>query len=305
MFVSREQRTGFLYALAAFGFWGLGPIYFKAVAHVPPLEVLGHRVVWTVVLTALLIAAARDWTTLRRALSSRRVLLTLALSGSLVACNWLIFIHAVVSGQVLEASLGYFINPLLNVLLGMVFLKETLRPWQALAVLLAAAGTANLALSVGSLPLIALGLAFTFGVYGLLRKTVKIEAVNGLFVETTLVLPLALGYLTWIGLRSEGQFVAGGTTTTLLLMAAGLVTALPLVWFTAGARRLRYGTIGIIQYLAPTLQFLLAVVVFREPFGRAHLVTFGLIWTGLAIYTADSLAFQRRALRRLRRGGEM
>jgi chloramphenicol-sensitive protein RarD len=296
VFVSREQKVGFLYALAAFGFWGLGPLYFKAVAHVPPLEVLAHRVLWSVVLTALLIALGRDWPALRRALASPRVVATLALTGTLVACNWLIFIHAVVSDQVLEASLGYFINPLLNVLLGMVFLRETLRPRQALAVLLAAAGTANLALSYGKLPLIALGLAFTFGIYGLLRKTVRIEAVNGLFAETTLVLPLALAWLGWLGLRGEGQLVAGGATTTLLLMAAGPVTALPLVWFTAGARRLRYGTIGIIHYLAPTLQFLLAVAVFREPFGRVHLITFGLIWAGLALYTADSLAHQRRVV---------
>jgi len=294
---SAGQRIGVFYGLAAFGFWGLVPIYFKAVAHVPPLEILAHRVVWSVVLTAALLSLGGDWRGLRAAAASPRLLGILLMSAALIACNWFVFIYAVATDRILEASLGYFINPMVNVLLGMVFLRERLRPWQGVAVLLAAAGTIVLTVSYGRLPWIALVLAFSFGVYGLVRKTVRIESLNGLFVETTLLSPVALGYLLFLGIQGHGRFLAGDVRTSVLLVLAGAVTAFPLVWFTSGARRLTYTTVGLLQYLAPTLQFLLAVVVYGEPFTTVHLLTFTLIWAGLSIFMLDVFAHQRRGSR--------
>ncbi|MGD2125855.1 MAG: EamA family transporter RarD [Desulfobacteraceae bacterium] len=293
MNVSREQKLGVFYALAAFGFWGLVPIYFKAVQHVSPVNVLCHRVVWAVPFTAVLITFGREWAPLREALGKSKVLGTLVLTAAIAATNWFIFIYAISTERVLQASLGYFINPLVNVLLGMVFLRERLRRWQAVAVLLAAAGTLNLTLKFGALPWISLGLAFSFGFYGLLRKTVRIESLNGLFVETSLLFLPAFGYLAFAARQGTGAFGVIHWKTTVLLALAGAVTSLPLVWFTSAARKLRYSTIGLLQYLAPSLQFMLAVFLYEEPFTLAYLVTFGCIWSGLTIFVVDSLSFQR------------
>jgi chloramphenicol-sensitive protein RarD len=270
--------------------WGVGPIYFKAVGNVPPLELLAHRVVWCVTLTAVLITLGRDWGQLRTGVRDRRTLRTLALSAALVAVNWFTFIYAVTTDRIVEASLGYFINPLVNVLLGMLFLRERLTRLQLLAVLLALAGTLNLTLSVGAPPWIALTLAVCFGFYGLLRKTVRIEAVNGLFVETAMLAPVASGYLLWLAWHGEGAFGAIDFGTDALLLFAGVITALPLVWFTRAARRLRYVTIGVLQYIAPTLQLLVGVLIYGESFTSAHWLTFGLIWAGLAVFTWDAVS---------------
>ena len=291
---SQEQKIGVLYALAALGFWGIVPVYFKAVQHVAPLEILCHRVVWSVPFTALLITLGRDWGALVKAVSARKVLGTLFLSAILVATNWFIFIYAIITDRLLQASLGYFINPLVNVLLGVVFLRERLRPWQVLAVFLAVAGTFNLTVNYGMLPWISLTLAFSFGFYGLIRKTVPIESVNGLFIETSLLFPFAVGYLLYRAVKGVGAFGVIDWHTTTLLLLAGLVTSLPLVWFTSAARRLQYTTIGIVQYLGPSLQFLLAVLYYHEPFTSVYLITFAFIWAGLAIFIADSLFLQRR-----------
>jgi chloramphenicol-sensitive protein RarD len=285
-----EQRSGIGWALAAFGLWGVGPVYFKAVGYVPPLELLAHRVVWCVTLTALLIALGRDWGQLRKGIRDRRTLGTLAFSAALVAVNWFTYIYAVTTDRIVEASLGYFINPLVNVLLGMLFLGERLTRRQLLAVLLALAGTLNLTLSVGAPPWIALTLAVCFGFYGLMRKTVRIEAVNGLFVETAMLAPFASGYLLWLAWRGEGALGTIDLRTDALLLLAGVVTALPLVWFTRAARRLRYITIGLLQYIAPTLQLLIGVLVYGESFTQAHWVTFGLIWAALAVFTWDAIS---------------
>lgn len=290
----REQNIGIICALGAFGVWGIVPIYFKALQLVSPVEILAHRVFWSVPFTALLITLSRDWKNLMKALSGKRVLSTLFLTAMLVATNWFVFIFAIVSNRVLQASLGYYINPLVNVLLGMVFLKERLSFWQALAVLLAAAGTLNLSLSYGRVPWISLALAFTFSFYGLLRKTVRIESLNGLFVETSLLFPFAFGYLSWLTVKGACAFWTPHWQTTALLALAGLVTSVPLVWFTSAARRLRYATLGILQYLGPSLQFLLAVFTYHEPFTHVHLLTFGCIWTGLAVFVLDSLFRQRK-----------
>lgn len=286
---AREQKTGVFFALAAFGFWGLVPIYFKSLGRVTPLEILAHRVIWSVLLTAVLIFLAKDWSGLRGALSSKGVWRTLSATSLLVTLNWLVFIYAVNTDRILQASLGYYINPLVNVLLGVIFLRERLRPLQLVAVLFAAAGTANITIQFGRVPWIALILAFSFGTYGLLRKTVRIEAVNGLFVETALISPLALGYLIYLGIDGNLAFGTAGSKITLLLFLAGAVTAFPLVWFTNAARRLRYSTLGLLQYLAPSLMFLLAVFRYGEPFTLMNLITFGCIWTGLAVFVLDSL----------------
>ena len=291
---ARDRKLGALYALCAFGFWGGVPIYFKAVGPAGPFEIVSHRILWSIPFTALLLTVIGGWSGVGKDLRTKGVLGTLFLSAVLVATNWLIFIYAVNTGQVLASSLGYFINPLVNVLLGMIFLKERLRPRQTVAVLLAAAGTINLTVGYGYLPWISLVLPLTFGFYGFLRKTVKIDSLGGLFVETSLLGPLAAAYLIYVGRQGEISFWTAGPKLTLLLALAGVVTSIPLLFFTAGARRLHMATLGLIQYLTPTLHFLLAVAVYGEPFTRTHIVTFGLIWLGLLIFMLDSFSVQRK-----------
>ncbi len=283
------SRAGVLYGIAAYGSWGLFPIYFKMVAAVPVLEVLAHRVIWSLALLAVLMTLRRGWRTAAVAVRARGTALTLAATALLIACNWLLFIWSITSDQLLQSSLGYFINPLVNVLLGSVFLGERLRGWQWFSVGLAAAGVIYLTLSYGQIPFIALVLAGTFGVYGLLRKIAKVDAMVGLTVETALLMPLALGFLLWRMYRHEAVFGSASLGMDGLLVLAGIITAMPLMWFTAAARRLPLTTLGFLQYLSPTGHFLLAVLAFGEPFTRPHLVAFACIWTALAIYTVDSV----------------
>lgn len=276
------------YALGAFGLWGAFPLYFKAVAAVPAPEVLAHRVVWSVFWVALLLFAVRQWPAVRAALGRRRTLGMLTLSSLLIAGNWLIFIWAVAHDRVLEASLGYFITPLVSVLLGRLVLAERLDRLQWLAVALAALGVAWTLVGLGALPWVSLGLAATFGSYGLARKVIDVGAIPGLFVETLVIGPLALAWLLWLGWHGAGAFGAGGVGFDLLLVAAGLVTATPLILFAQAARRLRLASVGLFQYIVPTAQMLLAVLAFGEAFTPDHAVTFGLIWAGLALYTASA-----------------
>lgn len=297
-----ERRIGSLYAIAAFGFWGLTPIYYKLMPDVPPVEVLAHRVIWSVVFGAVFVSLVSAWPAVRSALSSPPTLRALALTAALVSTNWLIYIYAVVSDQVMATSLGYYINPLVNVLLGMLFLGERLGRGRTLAVALAAMGTASLAFELGGLPWISLTLAFSFGFYGLIRKRLGLPAMAALFVETLLVAPLALLVLGWFGAQGESSF-GSDLRTTLLLIFAGPVTLLPLLWFAEAARRLPLITVGFFQYLAPTLTFLLATLVYSEPFTLAWAVTFVFIWSGLAVFTIDSLRMRQR-LRRPGPGGE-
>lgn len=284
-----EARIGLLYGLAAYTFWGLSVFYFKAIASVPPLEILAHRIFWSVPFLLAWLAARGRLGDLRTALRTWRTLATLLVTTLLIATNWLVFILAVSTGRVLQASLGYYINPLFNVLLGLIFLRERLRPVQWACVLLAASGVAYLTLSFGRLPLISLVLAGTFGLYGLLRKTVPADGPVGLTVETSLLLPVMIGFLAVQAGRGETVFLHASWTIDLLLLLAGLVTTLPLLWFTNAVRRLRLATIGFLQYWSPSLQLFLAVVVFDEPFTRNHLVTFSCIWAALALYSLDAL----------------
>lgn len=295
----QETTTGVLYALACYSFWGFSPIYFKLVKDVPALEVLGHRVVWSALLLAALLWFRRSFGDFLRVLRDFRELRWLLVSAVLISFNWGIYIYTVQSGQILEASLGYYINPLVSVLLGIVFLKEDMRRWQGVSLVLATAGTLYLALDFGQVPWLALMLAFSFGFYGLVRKMAPAAPLVGLFVETLLVAPMALLYLGWLGVDGTGHFTRHGFGFDALLFAAGLVTMLPLLWFTNAAKRLRLATMGFFQYLAPTLQLVLAVMFYGEIFTTAHAVTFGLIWTALAIYSLDAWRVHRR-LRQLR-----
>jgi chloramphenicol-sensitive protein RarD len=292
--MERERLLGGLAALTAFGFWGVIPVYIKAVAHVPAPELLAHRTFWSVILLLVLIALGHRWTAMRGALAQRRIWLLLAASTSLLALNWLVFIWAIGDGRVLETSLGYYINPLVNVLLGVLVLRERLNPWQGLAVALAAVGVLNLTFQLGNFPWVSLTLAVSFGIYGLIRKTIRLNSIEGLFVETAMIAPLAIGYLIYLGFTGTGAFGGQDRATDILLVLSGVVTAVPLLAFASAARRLQYTTVGFFQYIAPTGHFLLAVFVYDEAFTNAHLVTFVLIWTALAIFTAQSLRSLRR-----------
>jgi len=289
-----EGRLGVVYGVAAYTWWGLVPIYFKAVAHIPALEVLAHRVIWSVLLLVILLRLKRRLRTAPAILRETRTFLTLLGTTALIALNWFVFIWAVAHDQVLQASLGYFINPLVNVALGFIFLRERLRGWQMVCVGLAAIGVTYLAIDVGEVPTIALVLAGSFGLYGLLRKTARVDALLGLFVETLLLLPLALGYVGYQTLQGHGRFGIGSWEESVLLAAGGIITATPLLWFTNAARRLRLATLGFLQYIAPTGQFLLAVALYGEAFTRGHRISFGCIWTALLLYSIDTAIHSRR-----------
>lgn len=291
-----QRRVGALYAFAAFGFWGLTPIYYKLLPQVPPVEILAHRVVWSVVFGAVFVSLVRAWPAVRSAMASPPTLAKLALTAALVSTNWLIYIYAVVSDQVMSTSLGYYINPLVNVLLGMLFLGERLGRGRALAVALAAIGTASLAFELGGLPWISLTLAFSFGFYGLIRKRLGLHPMAGLFVETLLVAPLAVLALAWFAIQGTSAFGLD-LRTTLLLVLAGPVTLLPLLWFAEAAGRLPLITIGFFQYLGPSLTFLLATLVYGEDFTPAWAIAFALIWSALTVFTIDGLAMRRKLAR--------
>lgn len=289
-------RTGLIAAIAAFCVWGLAPLYFKWVAVVPASEVVAHRVLWSVLLLGLIVAVRRQWHRVRAVFADSRLLATLALSAVLNGANWLIFVWAIANDQVLETSLGYFINPLLSVLLGRLFLGERLRPWQTVAVLLAAAGVMWRIVGVGHLPVVALLLALTFGFYGLLRKRAPVDAITGLLVETLVVLPVAVGWLLW-RLHLGEAWIGRDLAVEALLPLAGIVTTVPLTLFAMGARRLPLATLGFLQYLAPSISFCLAVFVFKEPFDAARLFGFALIWLALALYSVDLWRATRRMSR--------
>lgn len=295
------QRAGVAYGLAAYGMWGLAPVYFKSVTrYAPPREVLAHRILWSVVLLVILMTVLRQWRAARDALRSARTVWMLVGSTILVAANWYAYIWATANGRIVEGSLGYFINPLVNVLLGTVFLGERLRPKQKASVALAACGVGVMTVGMKVVPSVALFLAGTFAFYGLLRKRVAAGALVGLTVETVFLAPLALAYLTHLTWSDAGHFGTVSRRADVLLAFSGLMTSIPLLCFAAGARRLRLATMGILQYLAPTLQLIVGVLLYHEPFTRVHAASFGLIWAGLAMYSVDAIF----VLRRSRPGGD-
>jgi chloramphenicol-sensitive protein RarD len=280
--------VGIALGIGAYAIWGCLPLFLKLLAPTPPLQILAHRVVWSLLLLAVVVTALGRWPAIRAVARDRRTLLMLALSATLIACNWLVYIWAVIGGHVLAASLGYFINPLVNVVLGVAILGERLRRLQGIAVVVAAIGVAALALSGGGGLWIAIALALTFGFYGLIRKLVPAEALEGLLIETALLGPLALGWLLWTATQGTASF-GGEPHHDALLVMSGVVTAMPLLMFSAAARRMRFATLGLLQYLAPTLQFLQAVLLFGERMTPVHVLTFGCIWAGLALYAIDGL----------------
>lgn len=284
-----QTRTGLIYGLAAYLIWGVMPLYFKLLAQVSPVEIVAHRILWSLVFLGGLVLALRRWAAVRAAATTGKVLITLIVTALLIAVNWLVYIYAVVSGHVLEGSLGYFLNPLVNVLFGVVLLKEKLTRLQGFACLLAGAGVAVLAAGSESGLWISLTLAISFASYGFLRKIVSVDALEGLWVETAILAPVALGWLAWMQWSGGLQFGRLGFDIDLYLVLGGAVTATPLLMFTAAARRLPYSTLGFLQYVAPSLQFLLAVLAFGEHFSRAHAICFGAIWAALAIFSVEGL----------------
>ncbi|MEO1483718.1 MAG: EamA family transporter RarD [Myxococcota bacterium] len=287
-----DGSVGTLYALGAFGIWGFMPLYFKAVKEVSPFELLAHRIVWSVVLVSIFLLLRSRVDEIRSALKNRQLVAMLALSATLVATNWLVYIWSVVSGQVLQSSLGYYINPLVNVLLGRLFLSERLRKTQWLAVGIATAGVLALVIRVGELPWISLTVATTFGFYGLVRKQTPVKPVVGMHLESLLLAPVSLGYLLYLSSTGHLEFGAS-PSLSLLLVASGLITAVPLIFFSEAARRLTLTSVGFFQYIAPSIQFLLAVALFGETFTTSHAIAFGCIWFALALYSVDSIAAAR------------
>ena len=290
-----EGSRGLLFATGAYLLWGLFPIYWKQLAGIPAPEVLAHRVAWSFVFIGAFVAVTRGLGAVRDALIHPKPRRAMLASTILISTNWFLFIWAVSNRRILEASLGYYINPLLNVLLGAWVLKERLHPAQGVAVALAAVGVANLAISKGSLPWVSVALAVSFGLYGLVRKQAPVTARTGLFVETGFAAPVALGYLGFLALTTPAGSPARSDLQLALLVGSGVATALPLLWFAEGAKRLRYSTLGIIQYIAPTLQLGCAVALYDEPFSSAHAVTFAFIWSAVLLYAVDAL-WRGRAL---------
>ncbi|WP_373949193.1 EamA family transporter RarD [Vibrio pomeroyi] len=292
----QQQRTrqGILLAVGAYTMWGIAPIYFKSLSEVSPFEILSHRVVWSFFLLAFLLHVSRSWRKVRDTLTSKPKMLYLVATSILVGANWLIFIWAVNSNHMLDASLGYYINPLINVLLGMFFLGERLRKLQWFAVALAAIGVIIQLIAFGSVPVVAIALAFSFGFYGLLRKKVSLEAQTGLFIETLVMLPIAATYLLFIADSPTSDFSMNPMQLNLLLIAAGVITTVPLLCFTGAATRLKLSTLGFFQYIGPSLMFLLAVLIYGEAFTSDKAITFAFIWGALVIFSFDGLRHSKK-----------
>jgi chloramphenicol-sensitive protein RarD len=300
----REGLKGFLCALSAFLIWGLSPIYWKTLQGIPAFEIVMHRVAWSFLFLLPLVPIQKRTGEFLSVVRTPKMLATLLATTLLVAVNWLIFIWSVNNGRVLQASLGYYVNPLFSVLLGVVVLRERLRRAQVIAVLLAAAGVLYLTLGLGQFPWIALTLAFTFGLYGLVRKIAPVSPLVGLAVETLLMLPPSLAYLGYLYFDGRGAFFHISPGTDLLLVASALATALPLLLFNLGTRILHLSTIGFMQYIVPSCFFLFAIFVFQEPISSVQLWTFALIWSALALYTVDSMLLHRKIVAPLRSNRE-
>lgn len=290
----RTDGRGLACASGAFLIWGLLPLYLKLLQSVPALQVVSHRLAWGCVFAIGWLALRNELGQVKAALANPKVRWRLCLSAALISVNWVVYVWGVANDRVVETSLGYFINPLVNVLLGVVVLSERLNRAQWIAVAFAAAGVSYLTWTAGHLPWIALALGISFGLYGLVRKVVHVDALAGFATETLILLPLGIAYLAWCEMAGAGAFGHAGPGTTLLLILGGPVTAIPLVLFAYGARRIPYSTMGLLQYIGPTIQLLLAVYVYHEPFSSARAVGFALIWAALAIYAADGVWRSRR-----------
>ena len=290
-----ESRLGAIQGLSAYLLWGCFPLFFKLVSAVPAKEVLAHRIAWSAIFLLLLVFVTGAGKSLKVVLSNPRTVGVLLVTTLLLATNWYVFINAVFRGYVLEASLGYFINPLVSVLLGSIFLKEKLSGRQIVSIGLAFVGVLVQTVMVGKVPVVALTLAFSFGLYGLVRKAAGVQAIPGLTVEMVLLSPLAFGYLAWLMVGGNATFLVGRPGLDTLLVLAGVVTATPLILYGGALQRLKLSTMGIMQYIVPTGQFAWAVFAFGEPFTSAHLVSFAFIWAALVLYTSESIGELRPA----------
>jgi chloramphenicol-sensitive protein RarD len=279
-----DTGAGFAYAVAAYLMWGFLPLYMKAITHIPPVEIIAHRILWSVPIAGLILIVLGRTGDVMRALKTPRMVGMAAVTAALISVNWGVYVWAIANDRALDAALGYYINPLFSVALGAILLREKLARAQWVAVGLAGLAVAILTISAGVLPWVALVLMTTFGIYGFLRKTLPIGPNQGFLLEVLLLCPLALAYLAWLG--PSGQFFAGSWQDTALLIGTGAVTAIPLMLYANGAKGLRLSTIGLLQYIAPTMIFLIAVFIFNEPFGPARALAFPMIWAALIIYTA-------------------
>ncbi len=283
---SHDTPRGFAFALAAYSIWGFLPFFLKALGHIPPPEVIAHRVVWSVPIAALVLALRGELTGLWPLLRQPKMLAMGAATAALISVNWGIYVWAIGAGHALDAALGYYINPLFSIFLGAVLLKEKLAPRQMAAIGLAAIAVALLTFEAGKLPLVALGLTVTWGFYAYLKRRLPLGANQGFMLEILIMTPFALAYMAWIGAQGSGHFAADSATDTVLLLACGLVTAVPLMLYANGAKGLRLSTIGILQYISPTMILIIAIVAFKEPFGTAQMLAFPMIWAALALYTS-------------------
>ncbi len=294
---AQRTRQGIIFAFVAYLIWGIAPVYFKLIKQVPADEILTHRVIWSFFFMLVLLSISRSWGNVRQVLKVPQKVALLLLTAVIIGGNWLLYIWAINNNHLLEASLGYFINPLVNVLLGMMFLGERFRRMQWVAVALAFIGVGYQVWVFGSVPMIALGLSLSFALYGLLRKRIGVEAQTGMLIETLWLLPVAAIYLFFIADTATSHLPANPWSLNLMLMAAGIITTIPLLFFTAAATRLKLSTLGFFQYLGPTLMFILAVAIYGETVTTSQLITFGFIWTGLICFVADALYTQRRLRR--------
>jgi chloramphenicol-sensitive protein RarD len=286
---NRDSLNGFLFALSAYLLWGFLPLYMKALAHISPAEVIAHRILWSIPVAGLLLIILKRTDELKKAMRNPRMLGMAAVTATLISVNWGIYVWAIGTGHALDTALGYFINPLFSILMGAVLLKEKLKKTQIAALALVVLAVVILTVEAGRLPVVALALTFSWGFYAFFRKTLPIGPNQGFLLEVLLLSPIALGYLVYLNLQGGGHFLMGNMTDTILLASAGLVTAVPLILYANGAKLLRLSTIGIMQYIAPSMIFITAVFVFNEPFSMAKAVAFPLIWSALVIYTLPML----------------
>lgn len=287
------MNKGIWYGVAAYAMWGFFPIYWKLLHEVPAIQLLGHRIAWSFLLLMAFIFITRQWDEFRAVAFNRKTLGIYAIAGVLLSLNWLIYVWGVNAGFIVETSLGYFINPLLSVLFGVIFLREKLRSMQWLPVIIAAVGVGYLTLTYGQLPWIALSLAVTFGLYGLVKKLSPLGSVFGLTLETGIVFPIALIYLIVMQAGGSGEFLHDGLTVDLLLVGAGVVTTIPLLMFASAAREIPLNMIGVLQYFAPTIQFLIGVFVYKEPFDTTRFIGFGIVWIALIIFWVENIIARR------------
>jgi chloramphenicol-sensitive protein RarD len=298
------MNKGVLNGIAAYAMWGVFPIYWKLLHVVPALQVIGHRISWSFLLLIIFILLTKQGRDFRTAALTAKTLGIYAVAGALLTVNWLVYVWGVNAGFIVETSLGYFINPLLSVLLGVIFLHERLRPAQWIPVALATAGVTYLTVAYGHLPWIALSLAFSFGFYGFVKKLAPLGSLYGLTLETGIVFPIAVIYLAFVGLSGQAAFLHEGVQIDLLLIGAGAVTTIPLLMFASAARQIPLTVVGLLQYIAPTLQFLIGVFLYKEPFDRAHLIGFGIVWIALIIFWAESFIANRVSLQPIPEMGE-